>query len=356
MQRVDGDQDWSRLLETLPTAHVLQSAKWGEFKSHYGWSPERWSWIGDDGRPLAAAQLLRRGWPSGRRPWVSILYGPRGPVMDWGRTAQARRVLSDLAGLAAAPRTLLVKLEPDVVASTEAEALLQEAGWQRSAQAVQFGSTMVLDLRRSEAEILGAMKSKTRYNIRLAEKRGVVVRPGRGEQDFDRLYTLYAETSVRDGFVIRPRDYYVRAWTDFIAAGLAQPFLAEVEGQVVAGLIVFRFGARAWYLYGMSSSAHREAMPNHALQWAAIRWARDSGCGLYDFWGAPDTADPADPLWGLYRFKEGFGAEHLRMVGSWDRTVRPLLHWTYSIALPRVLSWTRGRQEERTRQTIDPTA
>jgi lipid II:glycine glycyltransferase (peptidoglycan interpeptide bridge formation enzyme) len=192
--------------------------------------------------------------------------------------------------------------------------------------------------------------------VRLAEKRGVVVRPGTGVADFDRLYALYAETSVRNGFVIRPRDYYIRAWGGFIGSGLAQPFLAEIAGEAVAGLIAYRFGRRAWYLYGMSSSAHRESMPNHALQWAAIRWARDAGCTTYDFWGAPEELDPADPLWGVYRFKEGFGARHVRLAGSWDYSARPAAYRLYTVLLPRLLGWTRRRQQDRTRRLLDPAA
>ena len=353
MRKVEGDHAWARLLEGMPSAHLLQSATWGGFKTHYGWTPERWAWNDSRGEPVAAAQVLRRWWPAGRQ-WASILYCPRGPALDWADEAVARRVLQDLASLAAGQRTVVIKIEPDVAASDQAKALLLGTGWAPSAQPVQFGSTMVLDLRGSEDELLAGMKPKTRYNIRLAEKRGVVVRPGTAGEDFDRLYELYAETAVRDGFVIRPRNYYLRAWGDFVAAGLAQPFLAEIEGRAVAGLIAFRFGARAWYLYGMSGASHREAMPNHALQWAAIRWARGAGCQAYDFWGAPEAADPADPLWGLYRFKEGFGAQHVRLVGSWDHSRRPLLHWMYSFAPPRVLSWTRRRQEDRTRRMVDP--
>jgi lipid II:glycine glycyltransferase (peptidoglycan interpeptide bridge formation enzyme) len=266
----------------------------------------------------------------------------------------ATRVLQDLSDLAAGPRTVVIKIEPDVAASAQAEALLRSAGWARSSQTVQFSSTMVLDVRGTDDQLLAGMKTKTRYNVRLAEKRGVAVRAGSQGEDLDRLYALYAETAVRDGFVIRPRDYYLRAWGSFVDAGLAQPFLAEIGGRAVAGLIVFRFGDRAWYLYGMSSSSQREAMPNHALQWAAIRWARDAGCLAYDFWGAPEAADPADPLWGLYRFKEGFGAHHVRLIGSWDHSRRPGLHWVYTFALPRILSWTRRRQEDRTRQAADP--
>jgi lipid II:glycine glycyltransferase (peptidoglycan interpeptide bridge formation enzyme) len=354
-ERVEGEADWSGVLESMPSPHLLQTAAWGEFKSHYGWAPERWVWRSASGAPLASAQVLRR-WGPGSRRWTSVLYCPRGPAMDWNDRPLARAVLRDLSAWAAESPTTMIKIEPDAVASPETEEMLRQGGWLRSAHPVQFNSTMLLDLRQTDDGLLAAMKAKTRYNIRLAEKRGVLVQPGSGDDTLDRLYALYAETSVRDGFVIRPRDYYVRAWGDFVAAGMAQPFLAQVDGQVVAGLIAYRYGNRAWYLYGMSSSAHREAMPNHALQWAAIRWARDTDCETYDFWGAPEAADPKDPLWGLYRFKEGFGARHVRLIGSWDHPARPLLFWIYSIALPRVLSWTRRRQQEKTRQMVDPAA
>lgn len=343
---------WDRLLSALPDPHLLQSAGWGTFKSKVGWRADRWVWRDESGSPRAAAQVLARRWPSSGG-FLSVVYCPRGPVLDWEDDGLARVVLRDLSSLAARRGTVLLKVEPDVPASDAVTSALIDAGWRPSDQPVQFSSTMLLDLRRSDDELLASMKPKWRYNIRLAERRGVTVRPA-GRADFDRLYDLYVETSVRDGFVIRPREYYVRAWGDFVDAGLAQPLAAEVAGRTVAGLVAYRFGRRAWYLYGMSGSAHREAMPNHALQWAAIRWARDAGCHTYDFWGAPDALDPADPLWGLYRFKEGFGARHVRLVGSWDVTLRPRLYWAYSVALPRLLAWARGRQQARMRRLVDP--
>jgi lipid II:glycine glycyltransferase (peptidoglycan interpeptide bridge formation enzyme) len=139
-----------------------------------------------------------------------------------------------------------------------------------------------------------------------------------------------------------------------MAAGLARPFIAQIAGEPVAGLIAYRSGRRAWYLYGMSRGAFRERMPNHALQWAAIRWARDAGCDTYDLWGAPETPDPADPMWGVYRFKEGFGARLVRLAGSWDFTARPAAYRLYTAGLPRLLGWARLRQQGRTRRMVDP--
>ncbi len=106
----------------------------------------------------------------------------------------------------------------------------------------------------------------------------------------------------------------------------------------------------------MSRDAFRERMPNHALQWGAIRWARQAGCDSYDLWGAPETLGPADPMWGVYRFKEGFGARLVQLAGSWDFTARPAAYRLYIVGLPRLLSWTRRREQERTRRLLDPGA
>jgi lipid II:glycine glycyltransferase (peptidoglycan interpeptide bridge formation enzyme) len=196
------------------------------------------------------------------------------------------------------------------------------------------------------------MRSKTRYNIHLAERSGVRVRPGQAD-DQDLLYALYAETSVRDGFVIRSPGYYREAWGSFITAGMAQPFVAEIDSHPVAAIVVYRFADRAWYLYGMSRALHRERMPNHLLQWEAIRWAKQQGCTAYDLWGAPDRVDESDPLWGVYRFKQGFGAGFVRTIGAWDYTVRRPAYWAYSAVLPRLLVVMRRRGRAATRHTLE---
>jgi len=196
------------------------------------------------------------------------------------------------------------------------------------------------------------MKQKTRYNVRLAERKGVRVRPG-VIADLDLLYRLYAETSVRDGFVIRSADYYQEAWGSFIRAGLAQPLLAEVGGQPVSALILFKFAKTAWYMYGMSREAHREKMPNHLLQWEAIRWAKAQGCETYDFWGAPDEFVESDPMWGVWKFKEGFGGQVVRRIGAWDFAPSPNLYWLYTTVMPKVLDVMRWRGRRQTRETLE---
>jgi lipid II:glycine glycyltransferase (peptidoglycan interpeptide bridge formation enzyme) len=362
---VQNPADWNTLVASLPFGHILQSWEWGEFKSRYGWSARRWV-RNDADRPVAAAQILRRTLrlPASHLSLpTSLLYVPKGPLLHWDDESLRARVLDDLQSLARRERAVFIKIDPDVPTPSlqttkgDGEGIitdLQRQGWVFSRDQIQFRNTVTLDLRRSEAEILAAMKQKTRYNVRLAEKKGVRVRSSPGSPaDLDMLYRLYAETSVRDGFVIRSADYYRDAWGSFIEAGLAQPFIAEVEGEPVSALILFKFARTAWYMYGMSREAHREKMPNHLLQWEAMRWAKANGCETYDFWGAPDEFNESDPMWGVWKFKEGFGGQIVRRIGAWDYAPSPLFYWMYTVVMPKVLDVMRWRGKQQTRRMLE---
>ncbi|MCU0477098.1 MAG: peptidoglycan bridge formation glycyltransferase FemA/FemB family protein, partial [Anaerolineae bacterium] len=179
------------------------------------------------------------------------------------------------------------------------------------------------------------LSQNTRRKVRVAEREGVTVRAAT-EADLPQLYALYAETGARDGFLIRPRAYYERAWRDFMQQGLCHPLVAEVEGQMVAHVVLYRFGATCWYFYGASRDLHRDKMPNYLLQWEAMRWAKRQGCTRYDLWGAPDVFDDTDRMWGVYQFKRGFRATVVRTLGAWDYAPNPLLYRLFTEALPRV--------------------
>jgi lipid II:glycine glycyltransferase (peptidoglycan interpeptide bridge formation enzyme) len=197
------------------------------------------------------------------------------------------------------------------------------------------------------------MKQKTRYNIRLATRKGVQVRVG-SESDIEMLYKMYAETAVRDEFIIRDEDYYVRLWTTFFNSrhsessnGTLQPFaeplIAEVDEEPIAAVIIFRFAQKAWFLFGMSRAIHRQKMPNYLLQWEAIRRAKAGGCEVYDMWGAPDEFQSSDSLWGVFRFKQGFQGKVVRHIGAWDYPHRRTLYRLYTRTLPRLLNLMRWR-------------
>jgi lipid II:glycine glycyltransferase (peptidoglycan interpeptide bridge formation enzyme) len=267
------------------------------------------------------------------------MYVPKGPALDYEDAALVECVLADLEAYSRRRRAILLKIDPDVNLDRLVETLVAR-NWRYSDEQIQFRNTALLDLSPSEANLLAGMKSKTRYNTRLASRRGVVVREGT-RQDIPAFYGMYTETAERDGFIIRTFEYYEDVWRTFLDAGLAHMLLAGVEGEAVAGLVLFRFGGRAWYMYGASTAQHRAKMPNYALQWEAIRWCKAAGCSAYDLWGAPDTLDEQDRLWGVWRFKEGLGARFVPHIGAYDYPASPTLYWVYRVVLPAYRRWLR---------------
>ncbi len=358
---------WNDRIASLPGAHILQTSQWGQVKARIGWKNIEHPWTDLHGNTNAAALILQRSLPVGgfaRR--MRVLYVPKGPLLNWEDPRLRHQVLADLEQLSRKQGAIFIKIDPDIPigygepGSTDASTNplgqtiigeLQSRGWRFSQDQIQFRNTVQIDLTASEEEILTRMKQKTRYNIRLAERKGVHIRAGT-TADLEPLYRLYAETSIRDGFVIRDREYYLFVWNLFIANGLAEPLVAEIDNEIVAGIFVFRFAKGAWYLFGMSSQNHRDKMPNYLLQWEAIRRSKSSGCALYDLWGAPDQFTESDSMWGVYRFKEGLGGRVVRHIGAWDFPTSPLLYRLYTQALPRLLAVMRRRGKERTQRLV----
>ncbi len=386
--------NWNQLIASFPNTHVLQTWQWGMVKQHFGWEmlPKIWK---NGNEIVGAALILKRKLPLflGAN---CILYTPKGPLLrDWGDSRLLHQVFDELEAFARQQRALLVKIDPDIQlcrdhsdslpqvmvwmqqSSSVADELLtgdtflgykiipflRDRGWTYSKEQVQFRNTVILDLTISENEIMQRMKQKTRYNIRLAERKGVKVREGKKE-DIPLLYQMYAETSKRDGFIIRDEGYYTTTWGLFLAncpefltqegegcdprINVWQPFakilIAEYEGDPIAALILFVFGAKAWYMYGMSTERHREKMPNYLLHWRAIQWLRQIGVKEYDLWGAPERFDETDPMYGVYRFKIGFGGETVQHIGAWDFPVSKRLYRLYQEVLPRYLNILRLRK------------
>ncbi len=348
LREVMDPHEWDHALVRLPNPHVLQTWEWGAFKERQGWRAIHYLWEMKDTPCAAALALLRR---PVRLP-LGVMYVPKGPVLSWDDASLLQNVLADLETAARRAGAVFLKIDPDVEEDTpEGEtvtATLRARGWRPSDEQVQFRSTLLLDLTLPPDDLLARMKPKWRYNIRLAQRKGVTVRPGTVE-DLPLLYRMYQETSVRDRFVIRPEGYYRDAWGSFIETGLAQPLIAEVGNEPVAMVILFQFGQRVWYMYGASRSVYREYMPNHLLQWEAIRWAQAQRCTVYDLWGAPERPDESDPMWGVYRFKAGFGARPVRYIGAWDFPVHRTLYNLYAVLTPRVLALMRWRYWRRIR-------
>jgi lipid II:glycine glycyltransferase (peptidoglycan interpeptide bridge formation enzyme) len=297
---------------------------------------------------------------------LNILYIPKGPLVDWFDEPLRKRVLDDIQSFAKRQSAIFVKVDPDVVLGrgisgaagsveeADGQAVmsdLKRGGWIFSSDQIQFRNTVTIDLSASEDEMLARMKQKTRYNIRLAGRKGVMVRTGSSD-DLPMLYKMYAETALRDGFVIRDEGYYQTVWQTFMQSKMptCEPLIAEVDREPVAAIFVFYFANRAYYIYGMSREVHREKMPNYLLQWEGMRRAKAAGCRLYDLWGAPDEFNEGNSMWGVFRFKQGLGGQVVRTLGAWDYTPRPFWYRMYSEVIPQVLDVMRLRGKSHMKQ------
>jgi lipid II:glycine glycyltransferase (peptidoglycan interpeptide bridge formation enzyme) len=337
---------------------LLQSWRWGEFKAATGWSALRLASCRTmpGHPPLIGGQVLFRSVPRIPLP-VSIAYVPRGPVyMGAKDLAHEQRLPLEAAFWASVHEqagrrgAIFLKVEPDIELGEHLTKDIVD-GWMatlgfRPAGRLQPARTIVLDLDKSEDELLKAMKPKTRYNLRLAGRRGVLVRRAETLADLHAFYKLLEITSERDRFGIHTFPYYKRLWAVFGPEGsnTALVLLADHPDEVeraqgpIAGLLTLRFGREAIYMYGASDNRGREHMPNYLLQWEAIRWARQQGCARYDFWGIPDApaqdgeegeVSPINAragLRGVYWFKKGFGGREIAYPGAYDYVYRPLLY------------------------------
>jgi peptidoglycan pentaglycine glycine transferase (the first glycine) len=362
--------EWNTIISKLPQPHFLQTWEWAQVKEKYGWKPMPLTWRDVSGNVVAAAMILKRQILSkGFMGRVSILYSPKGPILDWNDAALRDRALNDLQSFAKKQGAIFLKIDPDVVLGhgipngdgevedANGQAVKSEfrrRGWILSSDQIQFKNTVEIDLTVNEEGMLAQMKQKTRYNIRLAERKEVTVRIG-STQDLPMLYKMYAETSIRDGFVIRDEGYYQTVWNTFMQPAItgqpiAEALIAEVNNEPVAAIVLFMYAGRAYYVYGMSRDSQREKMPAYLLQWEAMKRAKVLGCTAYDLWGAPDEFNESDSMWGVYRFKEGLGGEVVRTLGAYDFASNKLLYKLYADVMPRLLDIMRSRGKEKTKQ------
>jgi peptidoglycan pentaglycine glycine transferase (the first glycine) len=320
--------EWNDFIRHAPHGHLLQTAAWGQLKSAFGWTPLPVH-VGQQG-----AQILFRRLPLG----LSLAYVPRGPLADWNQVKALGELVDTLDKLCRSRNALCLKVEPDLPDMPAFAGTLRALGFKPSPHMVQPRRTMVVDLSGTESEILARMKPKTRYNIGVAIKKGVSARLAQSPGDIDAFTALVSETGERDHFGVHSAAYYRQAYELFHPAGQCELVLAECAGQLLSGVMVFALGKRAWYLYGASGGTERQRMAPYLAQWEAMRWAKAHGALVYDLWGVPDE-DQAflesdfvqrhDGLWGVYRFKRGWGGQLVRTIGAWDRVYSPIGYRMY---------------------------
>lgn len=308
-------------------SQFLQSWAWGEFQQSLG----RKTWhfgVLDSQSLVASALVIKHNLPLGK----NYLYLPRGPIIEIkNEKLKMKNSFDELLGkiieIARQENSMFIRIEPPIEKFDEPILkLLVASGYKLVAtQFVQPKDTLILDLSKSEEQLLSEMHPKTRYNIRLAEKKGMKVRIG-SKEDFEKFWSLNMETSQRDSFKTHPKNYYQKMLAT-LPADFLKLFLAEYEGKVLVANLVIFFGDTVTYLHGASSNEYRNLMAPHLVQWRQIEEARKLGFKYYDFWGLlpqktqnnTEATEGIDSSWqGLTRFKRGFGGQEVNYAGTYD--------------------------------------
>jgi peptidoglycan pentaglycine glycine transferase (the first glycine) len=313
----EGLDEYKKFLEGHPKGHFMQSPQWGRIKSDWKW--EAVVQRDEGGKIKAGVSVLIRKVPG--LPYT-MMYSPRGPVCDLHDKDTLALLVAGVRALAIKYKAYIYKIDPDIpVSDTLFAQHMRSFGFRlsdngKNFEGVQPKFVFRLDIReKTEDEIFALFHQKTRYNIRLAQRHDVAIRV-RDETYLDELMPIMVETGRRDGFATRPKSYFERLLKEL--GEKARLYIAYYQDKPVAGAIASQYGDKTWYLYGASSSKYRNIMPNHLLQWEMIRWAVSSGCRIYDFRGVSGDLREDNPLYGLYRFKKGFGGEFTEFIGEFD--------------------------------------
>ncbi|KUO51235.1 MAG: methicillin resistance protein [Desulfitibacter sp. BRH_c19] len=316
--------------------HILQSYEWGQVKSLTGWKPFRLV-VEEDGKIVAAISLLKRDVPGIKK---SIFYATRGPVQDLKDHSLFMFLMDEVKKLALKENVIFLKMDPDVPTSNDnLRDLLKKTGFVSAEKSGNFEGLQPkfvfrLNIEPSEDELMANFHQKTRYNIRLARKKEVVIKDECTKEDLPVFYKILVATAKRDQFLIRSYEYFDIMWEQLVKNNLAKLFMAYYKGEPIAGTLAFIMGEKAWYIYGASANEHRNKMPNYLLQWTMIKWAKSNGCTLYDFRGVPGNLTEDSPIYGLYRFKKGFDAEYTEFIGEFDLVYSPFYYKAWLLGEP----------------------
>jgi len=337
---------YNTFVQSHPKGHFLQTWEWGEVKRGMGWQPLPLI-LEKDGEIRAALLILKRRLPV---PGLNrcIFYAPRGPVVDIDSEELCQALFKGAKRVARDQGAIFLKIDPDVQINNQAfKDILKGCKFRCNDTGLDFDGVQPahvfqLDIRPSSVKLLENMHSKTRYNIKLAQKKGVAIRTAVSKEDLPVFYAILKETAERDHFLIRGYEYFEMIWDQMVESGRAQIFLAEFQGQIISATLALILGKKTWYLYGASSNEYRNVMPNYLIQWEMILWAQKQGCTIYDFRGVSGNIDESNPLYGLYRFKKGFNGDFIEFVGDWDNVYSPFLYFVWNRILPFYKKLTRS--------------
>lgn len=321
MIREVGEKERKRFDELA--AHPLQSWAWGEFREKTEVKVMRFGRYQKD-ELIETAQVTVH--PIPHLPW-KIGYWPKGVIPSKEMLVAVKEKLKD-------EKVIMVKLEPNELMENGKliiDNLKREFGLVNGKSLFTRWSFW-LELDRTEEKLLAGMKQKTRYNTRLAEKKGVKIIEDNSQEAFEEYWKLTEETTKRQGFYAHTKKYHQLMFDSLCSAGLAHLFRAEHEGKTLATWIVFILNGVMYYPYGASTRDDRNIFASNLMMWEVIKFGKRNGCKLFDMWGSPGP-DPklSDPWSGFHRFKEGYGAKLVEFVGTYDLVIDPMLYWLYRV-------------------------
>lgn len=326
--------EYEAFLQSHPKGHFAQSVLWAKQKPMWKW--EAIVSRDQNGKIKGSlAVLIRKTVPG--LPFT-MMYGCRGPVTDLDDRETMKDLIDGAKKLAKQYHSYVIKIDPDVPSTETAYTkMLEELGFRLTGGGATFDAIQpqyVFRLNtegKTSEELLMSLPQSTRRKVRAGAKKGVTVEI-RGKEAVPDFARLMLETGVRDGFVTREASYFENMLDNL--GEHARLYMAYYEGQAIAGTLAIWYGDKVWYLYGASSNEHRNLMPNYMLQWSMIEWAVEKGCRIYDFRGVPGRVGEDHPLYGLYKFKLGFGGDYVEFVGEMDMVLNPPVNWMITKGKP----------------------
>ncbi len=334
MKLVDKDniEKYNEFLKNHDRCNFQQSIEWGKVKE--SWKNEIVLAEDENGNIIGSISVLIRKIPI----FGNLMYSSRGPVCDIHDEKVLKQLTDGLKELAKKYNAFVLKIEPDIKSSDkEFREIITKLGYKIKDDAKNFNEEIQpryvfrLDIKnKTEDEIFKAFHQKTRYNVRLASRKGVVVKEGTRD-DLKDFHEIMKITGKRDDFIIRPLSYFEKMY-DELGAEHAKLLMAYYDDKPISGIFNIDYGNKVWYLYGASSNEHRNLMPNYLLQWEGIKYAINKGKDIYDFRGVSGVIDESHPQYGLYRFKKGFNAEFTEFIGEIYLNFKPITYRLYKIS------------------------
>ena len=311
----------------LAVSHPLQTWQWGEFRKKTGVKVERIGFF-ENGELKKALQVTFHKLP---KVDYTVGYYPRGfqPNEDQ---------ISALKQLGQKHKALFVKMEPNTVVKVENKANFKQLAKFLVEQGCEPGRplftkhTFQLDLTPSEDELFSNLKSKTRYNVRLASKKGVQVVEDSSSQGLQVYLDILQETIDRQGFYAHDTNYFLKMWEQLHDGDMMKIFHAVYDNQTLASWIIFKLHDTLYYPYGASRNLHRDVMASNLLMWEVILYGKREGCKTFDMWGAlGPKAGKNHPWYGFHRFKRGYGGDLMRFIGTYDLVLEPIFYSIFRI-------------------------